>query len=140
MTQYYVGTKIITAWPATNSEGQEGYSVKYDNGYTSWSPKDVFEKAYLPMGESNNNTVTQAMVDDFIVATDTKKMGEKTTVVQATLRNGFNLTETSSCVDPANYDEAMGHKLCMEAIAKKVWHLLGFLVQTGFEGVAASTE
>jgi hypothetical protein len=23
--------------------------VKYEDGYTSWSPKDVFEKAYQPM-------------------------------------------------------------------------------------------
>ena len=25
---------------------QEGYKVVYEDGYTSWSPKDVFEKAY----------------------------------------------------------------------------------------------
>lgn len=25
---------------------QHGYKVVYENGYTSWSPKDVFEKAY----------------------------------------------------------------------------------------------
>lgn len=25
---------------------QEGYKVVYEDGYTSWSPKDTFEKAY----------------------------------------------------------------------------------------------
>lgn len=25
---------------------QDGYNVEYEDGYTSWSPKEVFEKAY----------------------------------------------------------------------------------------------
>ncbi|WP_024349648.1 DUF2829 domain-containing protein [Aurantimonas coralicida] len=51
MTQDYYGTKRITAWPATGEDGQaEGYAVKYADGYTSWSPKDVFEAAYQPLG------------------------------------------------------------------------------------------
>lgn len=29
---------------------EPGYAVKYPDGYISWSPKDVFEAAYLPMG------------------------------------------------------------------------------------------
>lgn len=31
------------------------YIVHYDNGYDSWSPKDVFELAYLPVDEINDN-------------------------------------------------------------------------------------
>ena len=49
MTQHYVGTKIVEAWPA-QKDGADGYSVKYADGYISWSPKDVFEAAYLPLG------------------------------------------------------------------------------------------
>lgn len=49
MTQHYVGTKIIEAWPA-QKDGADGYSVKYADGYISWSPKETFEAAYLPMG------------------------------------------------------------------------------------------
>jgi hypothetical protein len=29
---------------------QPGYAVKYADGYTSWSPKDVFEAAYIDIG------------------------------------------------------------------------------------------
>jgi hypothetical protein len=29
---------------------EPGYAVKYPDGYVSWSPKAVFEAAYLPMG------------------------------------------------------------------------------------------
>lgn len=60
----YIGTKIIEAEPAVRkggkvyTEGQaiprsmepveEGYRVRYPDGYESWSPKDVFEAAYHP--------------------------------------------------------------------------------------------
>lgn len=46
--QAYYGTKLILAEPQ-EKDGKEGYAVKYNDGYTSWSPKDVFEEAYQPM-------------------------------------------------------------------------------------------
>ncbi len=42
----YIGTKIIQAMPHQHADGRDGYQVVYEDGYTSWSPKDVFEKAY----------------------------------------------------------------------------------------------
>lgn len=45
-TPYY-GTKHIWAYPQTKDD-QEGYNVRYEDGYTSWSPKVVFEAAYQP--------------------------------------------------------------------------------------------
>lgn len=58
----YIGTKIIQAQPAVRVEGKDvqpdtwpvpagatvehGYMVQYQDGYRSWSPKDVFEEAY----------------------------------------------------------------------------------------------
>ena len=55
----YIGTKSIKAEPMTLSDyneafdrivpstkGEDGYLVEYEDGYQSWSPKDVFEKAY----------------------------------------------------------------------------------------------
>lgn len=47
MTQDYYGTKRVTAWPHER-DGQPGYAVRYEDSYTSWSPKDVFEAAYEP--------------------------------------------------------------------------------------------
>lgn len=49
MTQHYVGTKIVLAW-AAEKDGKPGYGLRYPDGYISWSPKDVFEEAYLPLG------------------------------------------------------------------------------------------
>lgn len=55
----YIGTKIIEAEPAIRGDcvkensnysafqlSEEGYRVRYPDGYESWSPKDVFEEAY----------------------------------------------------------------------------------------------
>lgn len=59
----YIGTKEVSATPAWQIEGtvypkndviprsmnrKDGYKVVYEDGYESWSPKDVFEKAYKP--------------------------------------------------------------------------------------------
>ena len=49
----YIGTKVVKAYPCPawknaggHKVGDEGYKVIYEDGYVSWSPKDVFEKAY----------------------------------------------------------------------------------------------
>lgn len=47
MTRKYIGTKIITGY-ALEKDGKPGYGVIYQDGYQSWSPKDVFEEAYRP--------------------------------------------------------------------------------------------
>ena len=48
MTQHYYGTKFVTAWPQ-EKDGQPGYAVKYEDGYISWSPLNVFLKSYQPL-------------------------------------------------------------------------------------------
>jgi hypothetical protein len=45
----YFGTKIVDAFPEDNTQGESGYAVIYEDNYRSWSPKDVFEKAYQPL-------------------------------------------------------------------------------------------
>jgi hypothetical protein len=54
----YIGAKVVKATPMdfnTFSQRQgkgmpagnmEGYAVIYEDGYTSWSPKEVFERCY----------------------------------------------------------------------------------------------
>lgn len=41
----YIGCKRIKAEPQ-EKEGKSGYKVVYPDGYVSWSPKEIFEKAY----------------------------------------------------------------------------------------------
>lgn len=147
MTQFYIGCKQVEAWPQ-EKDGQAGYGVKYPDGYVSWSPKDVFERAYLPMGEKNSpfgtmpfvpianaDTITQRMVDAFIREIESWSSNHKTTIVSATLVNGFEIVEASSCVDPANYSHEIGKEICLQRIKSRVWQLLGFLLQTARNGV-----
>ena len=43
----YIGVKIVGAFERVRaSDGARGYEVHYPDGYTSWSPKGTFEKAY----------------------------------------------------------------------------------------------
>lgn len=140
MTQSYIGTKQVTAW-VEEKDGKSGYAVKYADGYISWSPKDVFEAAYLPMGEKNDGSkITQEMVDGFVLRTTASKMGEKNTVVCAVLRNGFEIVESSSCVDVKNFSMDIGVKICMERIKNKVWHLLGFMLQQARSGLVVPSD
>ena len=62
----YIGCKIIRAYrlsecdflqlekgeDTTNRDDRHGYLVKYPDGYTSWSPKEVFESDYRSVTES----------------------------------------------------------------------------------------
>lgn len=158
----YIGTKLVKAEPAWRITGprgdvfvemkgpascceagskiEDGYKVVYPDGYESWSPKEVFEEAYLPLMvneqlRTDKPSISQQMVDAFIVAAEVQTMGEKCTVVRAVLRNGFEIVESSACVSKENYDEKLGAEICMKKIKDKVWFLLGFLLQTAVNGV-----
>ena len=46
----FIGTQKPYSAISDNEENKkEGYKVVYEDGYTSWSPKEVFEKVYNPM-------------------------------------------------------------------------------------------
>lgn len=146
----YLGVKLIEAEPMTRGDynkfkgwtipenenpDDEGYLVKYSDDYISWSPEEPFEKSYLELCSENlKNTITQEDVNDFIETVETIKVGEKTTFVTVTLVNGFELTDSASCFDPANYDHTKGEKICLDRIKNKLWSLLAFLLQSGLNG------
>lgn len=135
MSQYYVGVKIVFAWKEVK-DGKEGYAVKYPDGYLSWSPKDVFEASYLPMGEVNDNTVTQEMVNLFAPVFQSSTLPDgKTTLVKCETTSGFVEYATSSCVDPKNYSEGVGSEIAAKRILDTVWKCLGFVVQWGKFGL-----
>ncbi len=150
----YIGTKLIKAEPMTRgayneyrgwqipkdeNPEDEGYLVKYSDNYVSWSPKEVFESAYLEVNDNkelpSGVSIGQQMVDGFIADTEVTTMGERTTVVRCVLRNGFEIVESSSCVDPKNYSEKIGAEICTGKIKDKIWELLGFLLQTAWHGI-----
>lgn len=136
MTAFYIGVKIVEAWPS-DKDGQSGYGVKYEDGYISWSPKDVFERSYMKLNDPSGSRITDLDIDDFFKIQDSciTKLGSKTTVVNGVLRNGFEIVESSSCVDPENYNEALGSSICIKRIKNRMWELLGFVLQWSKNGL-----
>lgn len=79
--QKFLGVKIVGATPMTreyaetnhnvvvggNNHG-DGYLVEYDNGYKSWSPKDVFDAAYRPTDFLSFGLAIEAMRQGRMVA------------------------------------------------------------------------
>lgn len=118
--------------PADENGNDEGFLKDNGKGHLQWDPIATFRRESLPV--DGENTITQADVDRMIANTFVKTIGNKTTFMQVTLRNGFTLEETSSCVDPANYSEELGADLCLGKIKDKIWFLLGFLLQSALYG------
>lgn len=77
------------------------------------------------------NTITKNDIDNILAKTLIKveKYGDKTTVLMATLPNGFVIVESSSCVDPENFDMKIGEQICMEHLENKIWELEGYKLQ-----------
>ena len=80
---------------------------------------------------SDKTSVTKADIDNILANTfiKTEKYGEKTTIVKATLPNGFVIIADSSCVDPNNFDMSIGEQECMKKIEDKIWELEGYRLQ-----------
>ncbi|WP_300347574.1 Gp49 family protein [Clostridium sp.] len=152
--QSYISTKLVKAkpmtrgkynkyrgWtiPANENPSDEGYLIEYQDGYISWCPKEQFEKYNLKVDDNKNLpsgvSIGFDMVNKFIKETHVSTLGDKTTLVRVILVNGFEIVESTGCVDKSNYSEAIGTEICLKKIKDKIWCLLGFLLQTAYEGV-----
>lgn len=150
----YISTKLVKAKPMTRGEynkyrgwdipknenpDDEGYLIQYPDGYISYCPKKQFEEYNLKVEDNKNLasgvSIGSKMVDDFIKEVHVSTLGDKTTLVRAILVNGFEIVESTGCVDKANYSEEIGAEICLNKIKDRIWYLLGFLLQTAFEGV-----
>lgn len=78
------------------------------------------------------NSIKKKDIDLILANTFIKveQYGDKTTVLMATLPNGFVIVESSSCVDPANFDMKIGEQICMQKLENKIWELEGYKLQS----------
>ena len=51
-----------------------------------------------------------------------------TTICQLFIKNGYVVIGTSACVDPKNYNQAVGEKFAFENAIDKLWPLEGYLL------------
>jgi len=150
--QKYIGVKLIEAESMTHGEyskekygestntafsiqnkDSEGYKVVYQDGYVSWSPKEVFEKAYMQL--ENGDRITNDDVANFVRGMELTKLGEKTVVLHATFKNGFEIVESSSCQNPSDYDSEIGLEVCSRRVIDNTFSYLGFLLQCAKGGM-----
>lgn len=111
----YIGTKIIQAkpmnrgdynayrgWtiPADENPADEGYLVKYADGYESWSPKGVFEEAYRPVNGLTFGLAIEAAKKGHKIAR--RGWNGKNQYVQ--LATGISYTSPDGTVVNANHD------------------------------------
>lgn len=144
-----IGIKMVELVPMLAGEAQyrgyktnghegndEGYEVTYPDGYKSWCPKDVADKAYFKLDETNDGTkILEQDVHNFIDCIEGDKIGTKTSLVHATTITGFEYVETSSCVDEKNFNHAIGYQYAKEKVISKVWDALGFVLQWAKNGI-----
>ena len=114
----------------------KGYAIEdpIHNGYIDFHSEEQVSKMWIRLDDNkklpSGVSIGKEMVDKFIKSYEVIERDGKTTIVHATLINGYKLVESSSCVDPANYSREIGVEICLNKIKDQLWQLLGFLLQT----------
>ena len=141
MTQHFLGTKLTEAYEALSEKqsgkyppGSPGYNVVYPDGYQSWSPKEVFEKAYYPVGANYPLKLNKKVVENYISSIDYWKCSDHSMIGLVTLRNGFTFSVFNGCVNGSEFSEEYAKKDIQEKALAETWRLLGFILRWASEG------
>lgn len=115
-------------------ENRNGEWPKYEYREVSMEDVDVNEIEILQEEKEMSNIKVSKERIEHLMKTATYEVRTvfgKCTIVAAKLENGFIITESSACVDPANYDAAMGERICKDKIRDRLWELEGYALQKG---------
>ena len=141
----FIGIEMIEAEPMTAGEAitkgylmvkhegvgpsneEEGYHVRYVDGYDSWSPKYVFDKAYF--GLEKSDCITSTDIKNFTKNIYSTKVGTKTTNTTIECITGYEVQGQSSCVNPENFSLTIGEKYARLRAEDSIWAGLGFVLQ-----------
>lgn len=106
-----------------------GYEVLYPDGYKSWCPQDVADKAYFPLQHKNGDIIFQEDIDKFIAYSELTKVGTKTTNITLTTITGFEVNGQASCVKAEDHDLSINAKYARHKAEDIIWLCLGFVLQ-----------
>lgn len=77
----------------------------------------------------SNDHVTPDDISNAIDSVTFHRLPDTTlTICIITLYSGYSVRGESACVNPDNYDQALGEKYAQEDAQRKIWPLLGFLL------------
>lgn len=134
--QSYIGCIMVKA-EYQEKFGSHGYRVIFPDEKEVWLPKEMFEQVFLSADwfkpDREGNPVSP-LIESFIDNTEVITASESTTVVRATLKNGFEITESSFCVNPINYSQKIGVDICLRKIRNHIYLCLGFILQSAKNG------
>lgn len=140
--------KCIDLEPATAAKAKEmdilhidlgdtpGYIATDSLGKKSWIRKDAILNNYFVI--NNDDSITKEDVERFIRNFKAGTIGKKTTVATATTLTGYEVTKTSACVNPKNYNIEIGKNIVYSSIIDELWEKLGFVLQWAINGVNPS--
>lgn len=72
--------------------------------------------------------VTPEYMESRIVSKEFMRTTGTLTTCVITLDNGYFVTGESACVNPENYNQAIGEKISYDNAFRKLWPLFGFLL------------
>lgn len=113
-----------------------GYIATDSLGRKSWISEDAVLNNYFVI--NNDDYITNKDVERFIRNFKARTIGKKTTVATATTLTGYEVTKTSSCVNPKNYDIEIGKDIAYSSIVYELWEKLSFVLQWTINGVNPS--
>lgn len=148
-----IGIKMVNLEPMVAREALEngykigdcdtscmGYEITYPDGYKSWCPKDVADKAYFPLHNTNGDRISQEDINKFVAYSELIKVGSKTTNITLTTITGFEVHGQSSCVNAENYSLSVGAKFARPKAEDVLWLCLGFVLQWAKYGLNSKSN
>lgn len=113
-----------------DSQGYEVHYVDQTPPYVSWTPKEVFERFYYPIESEDGSILNSNDIDRFFWIEKSERLkDQKTTFVKGNTLTGFVQYDTSSCVDPKNYNQKFGENKAALRIKDKIYFGMGFVLQ-----------
>lgn len=88
------------------------------------------------------NKVTQERINHLLDTAQTQEhiFWGKELVVSYQLESGFTVTGRAACVDPANFNLAIGHQVAREDAENQMWVLEGYRLQLALAGYIVEAE
>ncbi|MCI5629890.1 MAG: Gp49 family protein [Clostridium sp.] len=117
-------------------EDAQGYIATDSLGRKNWVSGDAVLNNYFVI--NNDDSIAKEDVERFIWKFKAGTIGKKTTVATATTLTGYEVTKTSACVNPKNYDIEIGKDIAYSSIVDELWEKLGFVLQWAINGVNPS--
>lgn len=78
--------------------------------------------------------VTKEYIESRITSAEFTKLGETVTLCNIVIDNGFSVRGESACVNPENYNRAIGERVAHDQAFGKLWAFFGFLLaETGHQ-------